>query len=242
MEGCRRSAAQGREATLTAGLRPRLKTVPPQSGWASEYENLMKKFRLLLLAVALCIGCFGQDAVIAPNQNLILQNIPPVPASIAERADRYTDYRVANMFGWHPERREILIGTRFGDTQQVHSVAMPMGARTQMTFFADRVDGASYSPHSSAYFLFRKDVGGGEWYQIYRFDTASGAITLLTDGKSRNEDFRWSNGGDRIAYGSTRRNGADVDFYVMNPSDKSSDKMLTHQSGRRLGSGRLVSR
>jgi dipeptidyl aminopeptidase/acylaminoacyl peptidase len=191
----------------------------------------MKTFRLLLLVVALCIGCFGQDAVIAPNQNLILQNIPPVPASIAERADRYTDYRVANMFGWHPERREILLGTRFGDTQQVHSVAMPMGARTQVTFFADRVGDASYPPHSGAYFLFRKDVGGGEWYQIFRFDTSSGGITMLTDGKSRNEEFRWSNGGDRIAYGSTRRNGADVDFYVMNPSDKSSDKMLTTNQG-----------
>jgi dipeptidyl aminopeptidase/acylaminoacyl peptidase len=191
----------------------------------------MKKLRLLLLAVVLCTGCFAQDAVIAPNQNLILENIPPVPASIAERADRYTNYRSAITFGWHPERREILIGTRFGDTQQVHQIAMPMGARTQMTFFADRVADASYPPHSGAYFLFRKDVGGGEWYQIYRFDTASGAITLLTDGKSRNEDFRWSNGGDRIVYGSTRRNGADVDFYVMNPSDKSTDKMLTTNQG-----------
>jgi dipeptidyl aminopeptidase/acylaminoacyl peptidase len=191
----------------------------------------VKKIRLLLLAFVLCAGCFGQEAVIAPNQNLILENIPPVPASIAERADRYTDYRVANMFGWHPERREILIGTRFGDTQQVHQVAMPMGARTQMTFFADRVEDASYPPHSGAYFLFRKDVGGGEWYQIYRFDTGSGAIALLTDGKARNSEFVWSNGGDRIAYASTRRNGADLDFYVMNPSDKSSDKLLTTNQG-----------
>ena len=118
------------------------------------------------------------------------------------------------------ERREILIGTRFGDTQQVHQVAMPMGARTQLTFFADRVEDASYPPHSGDYFLFRKDAGGGEWYQIFRFDTASGDITMLTDGKSRNSEFAWSNGGDRIAYASTRRNRADLDFYVMNPADK----------------------
>ena len=191
----------------------------------------MKKIRLLLLAVVLCIGCFGQEAVIAPSQNLILQNIPPVPASIAEHADRYTNIRAAAMFGWHPERREILIGTRFGDTQQVHQVAMPMGARTQMTFFGDRVADASYPPHSGASFLFRKDVGGGEWHQIFRFDTASGDITMLTDGKSRNSEFAWSNRGDRIAYASTRRNNADLDFYVMNPSDKSSDKLLTTNQG-----------
>ena len=90
----------------------------------------MKKLRLLFLAAALCIGCFGQDAVVAPGQNLILVNVPPVPQAIADRAERYTNARSAAMFSWHPERREILIGTRFGDTPQVHQVAMPMGART----------------------------------------------------------------------------------------------------------------
>lgn len=191
----------------------------------------MKKSCLLLIVIVLCACCCAQEAIVAPNQNLILENIPPVPASIAERADRYTQYRMAEMFGWQPQRREILIGTRFGDTQQVHSVAMPMGARTQMTFFADRVQDASYPRHKGDYFLFHKDVGGGEWYQIYRFDVASGDTTMLTDGKSRNTEFVWSNRDDRIAYASTRRNGADLDFYVMNPVDKSSDKLLTQNQG-----------
>ena len=194
-------------------------------------ENAMKKSWLLLTVIVFCACCCAQEAVVAPNQNLILENIPPVPASIAEGADRYTQYRMAEMFGWHPQQRGILIGTRFGDTQQVHSVAMPMGARTQITFFADRVQDASYPRHTGNYFLFRKDVGGGEWYQIYRFDVASGAITLLTDGKSRNTEFAWSNRDDRIAYASTRRTGADLDFYVMNPSDKGSDKLLTRNQG-----------
>ena len=191
----------------------------------------MKKSCLLLIVIVLCACCCAQEAIVAPNQNLILENIPPVPASIAERADRYTQYRMAEMFGWQPQRREILIGTRFGDTQQVHSVAMPMGARTQMTFFADRVQDASYPRLKANHFLFRKDVGGGEWYQIYRFDVASGDTTILTDGKSRNTEFVWSNRDDRIAYASTRRNGADLDFYVMNPVDKSSDKLLTQNQG-----------
>src|SRR3974377_1460628 len=114
----------------------------------------MKKFRLLLLLVSLSAICFAQDAVITPGPNLILENIPPVPASIAERADRYPNIPGATMFGWHPERRELLIGTRFGDTRQVHQIAMPMGARTQITFFADRVLDASYPPPTGAYFLF----------------------------------------------------------------------------------------
>jgi dipeptidyl aminopeptidase/acylaminoacyl peptidase len=186
---------------------------------------------LVLILVAAASFCFAQEAVIRPNDALILENIPPIPASIAEKADRYTEYRTAQMWSWHPQKREMLMGTRFGDTVQVHSIAMPGGARTQLTFFGDRVQEASYHPHTGDYFLFRKDVGGGEWFQIFRFELASGETTMLTDGKSRNSEFVWSNKGDHIAYASTRRNGADLDFYLMNPADKASDKMVVENRG-----------
>ncbi len=191
----------------------------------------MVRRTLLIAALILSSLSYAQEGVVRPSDSLILENIPSVPASIAEKADRYTEYRSAFMWSWHPQRREILIGTRFGDTVQVHEVAMPGGARTQLTFFADRVADASYQPHTGDYFLFLKDIGGGEWYQIFRFDVADGSTTLLTDGKSRNTDFAWSNQGDRIAYASTRRNNADLDFYVMNPQDKGSDKMIAENHG-----------
>jgi hypothetical protein len=180
-------------------------------------------------AAAACL--LADAAVVKPNDALLLEHIPDIPASIAERADRYTQYRTAALYDWNPKRREILIGTRFADTVQVHSVAMPGGARTQLTFFPDRVLGASFHPHADDYFIFSKDAGGGEWYQFYRFDTDDGDTTLLTDGKSRNSGMAWSNHGDRIAYSSTRRTGADNDFYVMNPADRSTDKLLARNSG-----------
>src|SRR5271165_7195930 len=102
----------------------------------------------IFLSGAVLLGLLAtglaQEATIAPNDALILENIPPIPASIAERAAKYTDYRTASVYGWHPTKREILIGTRFADTVQVHRVAMPGGARAQMTFFGDRVSDASY--------------------------------------------------------------------------------------------------
>ena len=71
------------------------------------------------------------------------------------------------------------------------------------------------------YFVFGKDVGGNEFAQLYRYDMADGRITLLTDGgRSQNGGGAWSTKGDRLAYGSTRRNGADRDLYVMNPADR----------------------
>lgn len=189
-------------------------------------------------ACGLCGGLFwsvllfAQPAdVLVSGENLVVQGLPPIPRALAERAGRYTEYRSADLLDWHPTRREILIGTRFADTNQVHHVAAPGGDRRQLTFFADRVMAASYHPHQGDYFILTKDRGGNEFFQFYRCDLASGDSTLLTDGKSRNTRAVWSNAGDRIAYGSTRRNGSDVDFFVMNPAEPKSDKMLAQNSG-----------
>jgi dipeptidyl aminopeptidase/acylaminoacyl peptidase len=188
------------------------------------------------LALALlCLPCpatvSSEPPTLTPGDNLILEGVQPIPRSVADRASRYTEYRGAAVFGWHPLRRELLIGTRFGDTVQVHEVKMPGGARTQLTFFPDRVAAASYHPHTGDYFVFSKDVGGGEWYQLYRYDVATGQSALLTDDKSRNTGARWSNRGDRLAYSSTRRNGADLDFYTLAPADKTSDRLLVENQG-----------
>ena len=125
----------------------------------------------------------------------------------------------------------MLIETRFGDTSQVHQVKFPGGARTQLTFFPDRIAGAAYQPVNGDSFLFLKDVGGGEFFQLYRYDLATGDITLLTDGKSRNTDPRWSYQGDRIAYGSTKRTGNDVDIWVVNANDPASAHMVAQMEG-----------
>ncbi|MDQ3175417.1 MAG: alpha/beta fold hydrolase, partial [Acidobacteriota bacterium] len=75
------------------------------------------------------------------------------------------------------------------------------------------------------------DTGGNEFFQGYRYDLANGNITLLTDGKSRNTGGVWSNSGQWLVYGTTRRNGKDVDLYVINPADPKSDKALSQLEG-----------
>jgi dipeptidyl aminopeptidase/acylaminoacyl peptidase len=181
---------------------------------------------VLLSALAL-----AQAADMAPNENLVAEGIPKIPASIAETAGRYTDYRADVFASWHPTKREMLIETRFADTYQAHQVKFPGGARTQLTFFPDRVAGAQYQPVNGESFLFSKDVGGDEFFQLYRYDFASGNITLLTDGKSRNVSPHWSYQGDRIAYASTQRTGKDLDIWVMNANDSSSARMVAQMEG-----------
>lgn len=186
---------------------------------------------IVVIFLAASFAFAQQPATITPNDALMVDGIPPIQASIAERANAYTNFRSGNFLDWHPVKHEMLISTRFADVLQVHHVSMPGGARTQLTFFPDRILSATYQPHKGDYFIFRKDIGGGEWFQYYRFDVANGAVTLLTDGKSRNLGAVFSNKGDRIVYASTRRNRADVDFYTMDPSDKSTDKLLAENQG-----------
>jgi dipeptidyl aminopeptidase/acylaminoacyl peptidase len=173
----------------------------------------------------------AQDGAIAPAENLIVEGVPSIPASLVETAGRYGSYRSATLADWNPTRREMLIATRFADTPQLHLVKMPGGERQQLTFFADAVGGGRFHPNGGDYILFAKDIGGGEWYQLYRYDMASGDVTLLTDGKSRNLPGPWSSGGDQIAYMSTRRTGKDTDLWVMNPADPKSDHLLTKLEG-----------
>ncbi|MGH7539161.1 MAG: S9 family peptidase [Gemmatimonadales bacterium] len=173
-----------------------------------------------------------QSTALAPSDNLVIEGIPAIPATLPADVRRYTEARAASLSDWHPTRREMLISTRFGNTAQVHVVRMPLGARTQLTFFEEPVGGARYDPRTGSYFVFGKDVGGNEFVQLYRYDLATGRITLLTDGgRSQNGGVSWNRAGDRIAYGSTRRNGADRDLYVMDPANPASDHRVLEVNG-----------
>jgi dipeptidyl aminopeptidase/acylaminoacyl peptidase len=174
----------------------------------------------------------AKPAVIHPADNLKTDGIPEIPASVAEAVGRYTEFRAAYLAGWHPSRREMLIVTRFADTPQVHEVRMPGGARRQLTFFPDRVVDASWPRRSEDYLVFAKDRGGDEFVQIFRLDVGTGAITMISDGgRSQNFPGPWSHRGDRLAFSSTRRNGADRDVYVMDPRDPATARLVLEAKG-----------
>jgi dipeptidyl aminopeptidase/acylaminoacyl peptidase len=124
-----------------------------------------------------------------------------------------------------------LITTRFGDTNQIHRVTQPGGARTQLTFYPDRVESGSYEPARGEFFVFTKGAGGNEFNQNYRYDFATGDVTLLTDGKSRNSEPEWTDSGKLIAYTSTRRNGTDTDIYLQSPADPKTDRLVAEVQG-----------
>ena len=187
--------------------------------------------RLFVLVCLAALPAAAQDSYVAPPESLFLDGVPKIPAALAEKVGRYASFRSASLSDWHPVKHEMLISTRFAETPQLHLVAMPGGARQQLTFFADSVSNGRFHPNGGDYIVFMKDVGGGEWYQLYRYEMKTGDATLLTDGKSRNLMGPWSSDGDRIAYMSTRRTGKDTDLWLMNPADSKTDRLLTQLSG-----------
>ena len=125
----------------------------------------------------------------------------------------------------------MLIGTRFGDVPTRSIWSNPRRCAPAANFFPDRVAGRLFEPLTGDSFVFSKDIGGGEWYQLYRYDLATGDITLLTDGKSRNSGLLFAHNSSRIAYTSTRRNGQDTDLYSMDIHHPQSDHMLAELHG-----------
>lgn len=175
-------------------------------------------------------AAFAADSLTPPG-SLVLDGVPPISSEIAEQVGRYTESRAAAFLDWQPANEGMLILTRFGDTNQVHLVRQPGGARTQLTFFPDRIDNASFDPKSGAFFIFSKGTGGNEFNQNYRYELATGDVTLLSDGKSKNSSPVWSQDGTRFAYTSTRRNGADTDLYLESPNDPKTDHLLAEVKG-----------
>nr|MBA3762783.1 S9 family peptidase [Chthoniobacterales bacterium] len=197
--------------------------------------RLLSSFALLFSCALPLLQLRAADAAapktITPGDNLVIDGIPPIPADLVDEVAPYTEARAATFQDWHPSRPEMLITTRFGDTNQIHKVLQPGGARSQLTFFPDRVDEGSYETTKGDFFVFTKGAGGNEFTQNYRYEFATGAVTMLTDGKSRNSSPEWSNSGKIIAYNSTRRNGADTDIYVQSPADPTSERLLSEVKG-----------
>ncbi|PVE58928.1 S9 family peptidase [Arthrobacter sp. TPD3018] len=187
--------------------------------------------RIAAAAALLLAGtAMAQDSTtVAPPAAIVADGIPPVPQALADATRPYLESRSSAFGGWNPVTRGVLIATRFGNTVQAHEVAVPMGARRQLSFEADAIARASYAPKRGDVMVVQKDVGGSEFWQLYTL--RDGRLTLLTDGKSRNAINAWSHDGRWLGYSSTRRNGRDNDLYVIDPRNPKSDRLVAQVKG-----------
>ncbi len=163
---------------------------------------------LPLLLVALAAGAI-EPVARREVGTVVLEDVPEVPQALLERLGQYQNVRQAQFQDWLPEGG-MLILTRFAESNQVHRVRVPEGAREQLTFLDEPVYAARAVEGG---FLFVSDRGGSEFFQIYRFHQERARIELLTDGRSRHSPPVLSWDGKRLAFVGTGRNGRDFDVY-----------------------------
>ena len=185
----------------------------------------MRPFRAVLLAATL-ISTAAVAEVPKPAA-LTAAGMPAVPDQLAAESRPYMEYRTAGFAGWNAADRSMLVATRFGNTNQLHTVAAPLGARRQISFEVEPV-GGQWSPKGDV-LVTSMHIGGGEFYQLYTL--ANGRMNLLTDGRSRNEFGSWDQEGRLLGYSSTRRNGTDSDLYVVDPRDPKTDREVAEVKG-----------
>ncbi|MGE0596362.1 MAG: alpha/beta fold hydrolase [Hyphomonadaceae bacterium] len=190
--------------------------------------------RIVYALAALAAFSTAASAQTAPERvergALRLENVPDAPPEVSERLRQYVNTRSALMTDWLPSGG-VLILTRFGDTAQLHRVDAPLGQRTQLTFFDERVLDGQMRPGDPNLILFNRDVGGNEQYGGYLLDVASGRSTQFTEPGTRNENFTWSDDGALAAWSLAPADEANYDIYIGNPSDPSSRRIVHEGEG-----------
>lgn len=167
-----------------------------------------------VLALAVAVPAVAQQVDRREIGNQILENVPVAPPSIRESLAKYQNARSASFADWAPGGG-MLISTRFGNTNQLHVVAAPGAARSQITFYDEPVGGAQTLP--SGQILFSKDTGGDEWFQLFLRDP-DGKTIQLTETGTRNASPTWSKDGAVVVWAKAVKGSANYDILMRDAS------------------------
>jgi len=155
---------------------------------------------LAAVASMVAAGALAQEAVFAPPAAMVLENVPPVPASVAAKLTPYGDFKSTGMADWHPVRKEMIVVRRHQNTPQLFRIAKPGAALALMTDYPEPVRGASFQPRHGKFYVFNKDVGGNEVFRSYRRDAGGGEAVPITPDGQRVQGNAWTDDGKQMVY------------------------------------------
>ncbi len=189
---------------------------------------MIKPFVATVALFALATGTAAQTVPTRQVGTATLSGVPDIPADVREAVQRYQNSRAAQFEDWLPDG-SMLIATRFGATQQLHHVAAPGGARTQITFGAEPVAAATTIPGSDR-FVMTRDTGGDEWFQLYTRGLA-GVATPLTEAGTRNQSPVFSKDGALMAWARATRGSAAYAILGIDPKAGGKPRTLYQSDG-----------
>jgi dipeptidyl aminopeptidase/acylaminoacyl peptidase len=148
------------------------------------------------------------DVPAAPDASAAL----PPPAATDEAVPHYLQSRSARFVDWLADG-SVLIRTRFGESEQIHRVRMPLGMREQVTFAAQGVTAARARPDNSDSLVYLEALHGGQSTRLslQRLDTHE--VRPLTDGQHRDGAALWAHDGHHLVFNSRRVNASDAELY-----------------------------
>ena len=157
--------------------------------------------------------------------NLIMEGVPSADAALAARLERYQHSRQASFLDWLPDG-SMLVATRFGEVEQVHRVAAPLGMREQLTFSPEPVSAARAPRTASGNgFVFLKDQGGNENAQVF-YTTGDGSVRQLTTGNFLHSTPVWAHDGKRLAFSGNERDSTSFDVYIADVSSSAAPRLV----------------
>ncbi len=132
----------------------------------------MKLFGAALALFATAVFAQTPAEVVAPNPNLLIEGIPPIPQSLAARVGGYSDFRGHSFADWHPARREMLVSHRAAgsNVNQLFLLTAPGASLERLTDFPEPISGGSFDPRGGRFVIYSRDTGGNEASRIYRLD------------------------------------------------------------------------
>ena len=163
--------------------------------------------------------------------NLILDGLPGVSAALTERVAPWLQARSAEFRGWLPDG-SMLVTTRFAETDQLHRVAAPLGAREQLTYGAE-VLAANASPAPGATGVPFATTVAGAPPQLWVWRFADHSTARVTGSVVRTDALVWSPDGKIVAVQGVAADGMHRDIVAFEPGGRSTKRRAISAAGRR---------
>src|SRR5687767_11066843 len=134
------------------------------------------------LLVLLPTAGAAQEKTIPTPPTIKVEGMPPIPQSIADDLARYTRFKDAQLVAWHPTKRQLLVTTVTTTSRQIHLVDWPGTIGPALTSYPQpgiaRSVPTSFDPADPSGFIFQRDPGGTESTSLFRYDFATGTISM----------------------------------------------------------------
>jgi dipeptidyl aminopeptidase/acylaminoacyl peptidase len=160
-----------------------------------------------------------------PPGSLMRDGVAPPDPAVSATLPRYLASRSASFVDWLLDG-SMLITTRFGEVEQIHQLRAPLAMREQLTYAPGGVVTGTARPYASDALVYLAPLRGGDSSQLVLQRLGTHELTALTDGSHREQRPLWAHDGKRIAFASNRRNGVDVDVYVLDTTDAGATPQL----------------